>query len=174
MATKKQPQLGNTVRCVVTGLTGIAYQTTELATGTIQYSVQPKLAGKEPIAGAIPDAISIDVQLLEYIDDGIAERVIQPEVTPIKLGAEVEDVATGIVGMTTSKVTFVNGCVYFNVQPKQTKKQKEEGVIPDIQFISSNRLKQIGAGFSKHVEKNLDTPPEKRTGGPMTRARRAI
>lgn len=172
-ALPKEVKLGCKVKCVITGFTGIAFQGVELMSGSVQYAVQPPLPTlKVPLPGAIPDAINIDAQLLEFVDIGVSDRVTLAEPTAISLGNEVEDLATGVKGTAITKHTFINGCVYFHILPKQSKEQKEKGIIPDSEFVDCKRLKKISDGLAKKAAVTLSKPLTERTGGPMTRASR--
>lgn len=174
--TRIQPALGNTVRDVTTGFTGTATQLVEMMSGTVQLAVQPKMdAGKafmEANDGA-PPALSIDIHQLDVVDAGIADRVITPVASLITLGNEVEDIVTGFIGTAISRNTFLNGCVYYNVMPRQTKKQREEGTMPESTFLPVQRLKLLAPALAAQVAQTMTTPAAKRPGGPTTRAQRA-
>jgi len=68
----KEPKfkLGNRLKCVVTGFTGIAIARLEYLNGCTQYGIKPKVKAEEP--GKMPDAMYIDQQQLELVDDGIS------------------------------------------------------------------------------------------------------
>lgn len=168
---KKEVKLGHTVRDMVTGFTGIATQLVELLSGTVQFAVQPKL-GAKATPGDYPNGMNLDIQTLEFVDDGVAKTVIPPAVTELVLGNEVEDILTGFKGTLTSKNTFINGCVYFHVLPKMTKEQKEQNKAPDSEFFDHARLKKISDGVVKKAAVTLEKPVAQRTGGPATRMSR--
>lgn len=169
---KKPAQLGAKVRCMISGYTGIATQQVELLSGTVQLAVQPPLDPNAGTNGQYPEGANIDIQQLEYVEDGLLDRVVPAQATDIALGNEVEDTVTGFKGMTVSKHTFLNGCVYFHVQPKQTKEQREKGTIPLTEFFSAGRLKIVGKGVAPAARKELEKPVSTRTGGPTTRMSR--
>jgi len=170
----KIPQLGNTVRDTITGYTGIAAQQLELISGTIQFAVQPKI-DKKAESGKYPDATNIDVQMLEFVDDGVAARVTQPTaIIPFELGNTVKDTVTGFTGIATGKHTFINGCVYFSVTPPMSKEDKEKGTQPEAGFFDAGRLARTGKGVAQSYVKAPEVEKTKeRPGGPSTRARRA-
>lgn len=167
-----EAKLGNVVRDVVTNIQGIATQYVEMYNGTLQLCVQPKLKGDDPIVGAIPDAVNIDIQQLEFVEDGIVNKVVAAQETDIILGNEVEDISTGFRGYAMVKHTFINGCIYFHVRPKQSKEQKNSNKIPESEFVSAKALKVIGAGIATDFAQELAKPAKERTGGPMTKASR--
>lgn len=174
---KQTPQLGNVVRDITTGLAGIAFQYVELITGTVQLAIQPQLKKGEAYvtttAEGIPPGLNVDLALLDYVADGIFDRVAPAAPTDIALGNKVEDIASGLVGIAISRVTFINGCVYYNVQPGQTDKQKKEGEFSLPSFLPGARLKKLADGIAKQMAPALTAPAEKRPGGPSTRAQRA-
>jgi hypothetical protein len=59
-------QLGNTVRDIVTGITGIATSRVEYLNGCIQIGIRPKAVDNKA-----EDSIYVDIQQVEYVDDGI-------------------------------------------------------------------------------------------------------
>jgi hypothetical protein len=172
---RKVPQLGNIVRDIATGFTGMATQYIEMLSGSVQLAVQPQLPEGTTNTGdslAIPTALSIDLPQLDFVADGAADRVTPAAPQTIELGNEVEDVVTGLVGITVQRSTFINGCVYYNVQPKQTAKQKEEGTFSDTGFVAAQRLEVVGPGVAARMAPVIAAPAEKRPGGPTTRAQR--
>lgn len=173
--SKKTPVLGNYVRDATTGFTGIATQFIEMLSGNVQLAVQPQLPeGTTHVAdSAIPPALSIDLVQLDYVSVGIADRATPPTPQTIRLGEEVEDMVSGLVGIVVARTSFINGCVYYTVQPKQTAKQKEEGTFTGDAFLPSQRLKIMGNGIAEEVAPATAAPAERRPGGPTTLARRA-
>ena len=173
--TRKIPKLGNIVRDITTGFTGTAVQFVEMLSGSVQLVVQPQLPEGATNTGdtqAIPAALSIDLPQLDFVADGIADRVVKPAEQTIVLGNEVEDIVTGLVGITVQRTAFINGCVYYNVQPKQTAKQKEEGTFSDTGFVASQRLEVRGGGVAAKMAPAIAAPAATRPGGPTTRAQR--
>jgi hypothetical protein len=65
--SEKEIQLGNTVRDKVSGLIGIASSRVEHLNGCVQIAVRPKVTSDNKM----PDAWYIDIETLEYVDDGI-------------------------------------------------------------------------------------------------------
>ncbi len=76
----------------------------------------------------------------------------------INMGDEVRDAITGIVGIVTGRTEWLNGCIRWCVQPKETK----DGKPVEETWFDEQRLERVVAtGFSR--------PPaeEARAGGPM-------
>jgi hypothetical protein len=150
-------KLGATVRDAVTGLTGIATQWTEFQSGTIQLAVQPPNKKGE---NTLPDAHNIDIQLLDYVDEGLAARVTKPTAVPIPLGSIVEDTVTGMKGTAVRRVIFINGCVYYDVVPKKKSAMFDDN--PTAQFVDGTRLKVITPAVVEPRVEVRTRPP----GGP--------
>jgi hypothetical protein len=166
--------LGRRVRCKLTGFDGIADQYIELLGGTIQYSIQPRGTG-----GAVPDAYSFDVQQVERSPglsfDGPAVAPTSPPATDIALGDKVEDIITGVVGIATRKITFLNGCVYFDIN--EHKNTASKGGDPARLFVQHDRLvvlekDSIGKTMAARMPAKAPDPAKPKTGGPMTRSAR--
>ena len=58
-------KLGQKIRCKVTGFEGIATAKCEYLNGCIQFAVKPKMTED----GKMPDAIYIDVEQLEVVNE---------------------------------------------------------------------------------------------------------
>lgn len=164
--------LGCVARCAISGIVGTLSSKVEMLTGTVQYSLQPKIKDDAPDPGKLPDATNVDYQLLEFVEVGVMDRVLSAETTSIELGNEVECMASGMRGIAVVKYTFVNGCVYFHVQPKQSKKQRSENIMPDRVFLPAKTLCVHAEGIAQPARVNLEKPASERTGGPMTPAMR--
>jgi hypothetical protein len=169
------PKLGHLVRDITTGFTGIAIQYVEMISGTVQLGVQPQLKEGETTTGTaegIPAALSIDLAQLDYVGPGIADRVTPAGPETIALGNMVEDMASGLRGIAVSRSIFINGCVYYHVQPRQTPKQMEEGTFTDNAFLASQRLQFIDQGIAPKMAHTQTEPVSRRPGGPTTKAAR--
>jgi len=69
--TKKEIKLGQKVKDIVSGVTGIAVSRCEYLNGCVQYGVCPKIKlGKESES----KDMYIDCEVLEVIDDGILKK----------------------------------------------------------------------------------------------------
>lgn len=173
--------LGHTVCDAVSGITGIAEQYIEFLSGTIQYAVQPKGDGF-----TVPSGYNIDATQLSLIIGRKAASVptTPPEPTFISLGDMVEDMISGTVGIATRKVTFINGCVYFDVVEHASKIAGKE---PAVLFTVHSRLKILAAQHFQNAHAVAATsnraklaaaaptapePAKPRTGGPSSAASR--
>lgn len=155
------------IGCVATDITsgfeGTVTSRNELFNGNVQFAVQPKaIKGAEKL----PEAYSIDEVSLKFKSKGVSESAVAPQHTDIKLGDEVEDIITGHKGIATTKTTFLNGCIYFDVATKSNEAKKTDA---STMFLSCTRLKKTeGKSVAPIIAKG-----EKPTGGPSTRAQRA-
>lgn len=154
-----QIKLGSQVRCLVSGVEGIAVSKTETFNGNTRYAVQPR--GED--AKSHPDAWEIDQQFIEQIGEGLSARTIEAPPVEIAVGDKVRDRASGLEGIAVSKGTHMNGCVHFNVVPKKEK------LTDDIAgaYFSVERLELV-------KKQAIETPKPKSlaTGGPSARAPR--
>jgi hypothetical protein len=64
----KQITLGNTVKDKVTSFTGIAVARIEYINGCVQFCVKPKTSKD----GKMPEGEYLDVQQLDFVDNGIS------------------------------------------------------------------------------------------------------
>ena len=60
-----------------------------------------------------------------------------------KLGSMLKDKVTGMTGIATSRVEYLNGCVQYGVKPKS-----KDGTYPDSQYIDVGQLELVGKGIS--------------------------
>jgi len=147
-------KLGSTVRDKVTGLQGYACQLRETLFGMRQFGIQPMGDGK-----TIPDPYFVDLQTIEFVDAGLSDLAItQPDQVTVSLGDKVRSVVTGEKGIVTSKLTFLNGCVYFSVAQKAKGKREAQ------KFIADHK------GLEVLVPGELSNPQTSSSGGPSTKA----
>lgn len=165
-------RLGATVRDAITGFTGTASSRVDMMGGNVQFAVQPKLTS-EAKPGEFPDAMNIDHHTLEFVDAGLSDRVTTPGPITVQLGDKVKDIVTGIEGIATSRVTFMNGCIYYNVQ-QQKVLDKQTGIegVPDVMFVAQVRLETVKPAVAA-VKPAAKSASGKAPGGPATRAQRA-
>jgi hypothetical protein len=136
----KQILLGHKACDVITGFEGIAFMT-----GNRQLSLQPRM--KED--GTMPLPQSLDISVLEYVGEGEVARRVEPEDTShIVLGSAAQDIVTKVEGILLHRYTFLNGCVYFSIQPAI--KNKDDREI----FVEWKRIKVTSAGVRKDIAKN--------------------
>lgn len=145
------------------GFEGTVISKMEAFNGNVQYGIQPKAAKG---ADKLPEAWNFDAALVKFKSKGISDQATAPQATDIKVGDEVEDIISGHKGIASSKTTFLNGCVYFDVVKPANDAKKIEST---AMFISCVRLKKV----SKEPLKPIVPKNEKPTGGPSTRAQRA-
>jgi hypothetical protein len=159
--------LGFQVRDKVSGLVGIAEQYVELLTGQVQYSVQPHGDGKE-----LPRAYSIDPHVLAPTGEiPVVIPVAADQTVIVRLGDEVEDLASGFSGIATQKITFLNGCVFFTVMSRTIENTKEGGGY--TLFLDHKRLRVTRPQrFQEKVAKHLEPREAAPTGGPRTLSHR--
>ncbi len=164
-------RLGATVRDLATNFTGIVESRVDQMNGNVQYSVQPKI-GDGMKSGEYPSGMSIDVHMLEFIDAGLSDRVTAPGHITIQLGDKVKDIVTGMNGVAISRVTFMNGCIYYNVQePQNMDKQTGITTVPDPVFLMQARLEVLKPEVAK-VPVSAPTTGGRVPGGPPSRAQR--
>lgn len=173
MSKKDTPiQLGQTVRDLISGFTGIAASKVDLMNGNVQFALQPKLLAKAT-PGEYPDSVNIDFHTLEFVDAGLSDRVTAPGPTTIQLGDKVRDTVTQLEGIAVNRITFMNGCIYYNVQGV-AEKDKQTGlmVAPPREFVMQSCLETVRPAVVA-----LPTPKPSTAGrvpgGPATRAQRA-
>ena len=144
------------------GVEGTVVSMNQTFNGNTQYAIQPK-AGKD---NKLPDAWNFDAALVKYKAEGVSAQATPPQATDINVGDEVEDIISGHKGIATTKTTFLNGCVYFDVVKRSNEAKKIEST---AMFLSCTRLKKTATKtLAPIVPKG-----EKTTGGPSTRAQRA-
>lgn len=146
------------------GFEGTVISKLEAFNGNVQYGLQPKAAKG---ADKLPEAWNFDAALVKFKAKGISDQATAPQATDIQVGDEVEDIISGHKGIASSKTTFLNGCIYFDVVKPANDAKKIEST---AMFISCVRLKKV----SKAPLKPLVPKNEKPTGGPSARAQRAI
>lgn len=160
-----QIKLGQTVRDVISGFTGIAIQALDQLNGNRRIAIQPKQKEGE---NDFPEAMFVDPHTLEILDDGFCDRTTPPTATSIALGAKVRDKASGFVGIALEKATYMNGCVSFGVIPPM----RSDGMInsnPDKSWIAAERLEVVDAGLSVQPTVASTQTPARASGGPSTR-----
>jgi hypothetical protein len=165
-------RVGATVRDAMTGFTGTAMSRVELMGGNVQFAVQPKLAA-DAKPGEFPDAVNIDHHLLDFVDAGLSPRATEPPPVTVELGDKVYDIVTGLEGIAVSRITFLNGCIYYNVQ-QQKMQDKQTGIegAPEPMFLSQARLGVVKPAAAA-VQVPKATTAGRVPGGPSTCAQRA-
>ena len=59
----------------------------------------------------------------------------------IKFGSKVKDIISGFTGIATARALHMTGCVQYQVEGIQGKKQKENGEMPPAYWIDESKLK---------------------------------
>lgn len=80
----------------------------------------------------------------------------------ITLGSKVQDNVTGLKGIATSRVEYLNGCVRYAVQSKI----KKDGEMPDSIYIDEEQLKVLVAKKVKSTPSGGSRPPPTRQTTP--------
>lgn len=165
----KAIRLGITAKDAITGFSGIVIQRIDQFNGNTRFALQPK--GEDE--SSYPEAIMIDQHMLDYVDEGVVDRVTHPTVVVnFKLGELVKDKATGFTGVATSACTFINGCVGYTVLPKAVKTDLLNDNSRE-NMIEAYRLERAGDGMVEVVKAPPVTPTTgKAPGGPSTRMSR--
>lgn len=145
------------------GVEGTVVSRLETFNGNVQYAIQPKA---KKGTNTLPEAWNFDQALVKYKAKGISDKATPPQATDIVVGDEVEDIISGHKGIASSKNTFINGCVFFNVESKGNPAKKIEA---SVLFVSCVRLKKVGSDTLKPIVPKGEKP----TGGPVSRAMRA-
>ena len=168
-------RLGNVVRDPVTKIQGVAVQYIESLNGNVQLAVQPETEKKDK--NKLMDAYNFDLHFLEYVSDGLVDKVVPAPTVHVNLGDKVKSTISDVVGIANQKVTFMNGCVYFNIQPKI--KDEKAADAPKSSYLSFEQLEVVEAGAFKPAAPLAPAPavappvPAVRgTGGPTTRSLR--
>lgn len=151
--SKNVVELGDEVKCTVTGFQGVTTGKSECLQGVTRFDVQPPVNSK----GEVPDAYTIDVTNLKVIKKHKVEAQPPGDSHGVSLGDEVEDTLSKFKGVVTITSLSLNGCYRVGVQPKIDK----DGALPKQQGFDVGRLK---------VTKAAKVPEgQHRTGGPMER-----
>ena len=114
--------LGSTVKCRVTGFTGVAENRAAFMYGCDRYFVQPTCGDD----GKMPDGAMIDHPQLEILNEG--KQVMEPLHEPpclVEMGQSVEDPIRGQKGIVTGRAVYLNGCSRVLVTPKHNPNNAE-------------------------------------------------
>jgi len=78
----------------------------------------------------------------------------------IKLGDRVECQVTGLIGIASSRITYLNGCVQYGIEPPY-----QPGTDLKSHYVDAQQLEVIEGGLNDAEEDQ--TIPRVRTGGPQ-------
>lgn len=154
-------ELGDEVKCGVTGASGIVVCVIKMLHGADRYAVQPPI--KEP-GGSIPDQVELDKAGIVVTTKNKITPIPIEHVGEVKLGDEVLDPITEVTGVAVNEQHYINGCVRFGVQQKKERETTGASHVPGIKSFPSGQLKL--------VTKEKAPEGQKRTGGPMERIQR--
>lgn len=149
--------LGMKVRDVTSGFAGYVTAIIERIDGMAQLGVQPEMKKGDNV---FPKATYIDPVVLEVTGIGIAKK-LQPRDTTVTLNLsdKAEDTVTGLVGIVTERVTFLNGCVFLLVTGRREDRKDEA----PSSFASHTRFRLVTPSESKPV---IEEPAKAPPGGP--------
>lgn len=149
--------LGKEIRDVASGMSGICSSVCLQVNGNIALGIQPRGDGKEK-----PEAFLFDVNTVDLIGEGVAERVPPIDTKPeFKAGDLVEHIASDFTGAVTTLHWHMNGCVAYNVaSPKVGANGK-----PVFSVFFRGELRKA-KGRPVNVE--VAATPKIKSGGPAT------
>ena len=160
-------RLGQKVKDKVSGLEGIVTSRCDPLTGAVQYGVQPMGKGDE-----MKEAVFIDHFTLQVKGDGVSADCPPVDSTvTVRLQDTVQDRITGFKGVALERVTFLNGCVYFLVQPETPTAGDRKGRLPERVSFAHARLDVLKAANAKPAAATVSPA---RTGGPNRSVRAAM
>lgn len=154
---KMELRLGNMARDASTGFTGRLIQKSVETNGNVRFSIQP-LAKED---GTIPEGWFIDLHMIDFLEDGVADRVPPLQEAEFKAGDKLRDKISGFEGILTTTYWFLNGCIHYEVV---SEKLTKEGATQAI-HLPKERVEKVEAPAHK-----MAAVPQTRTGGPMTRS----
>lgn len=113
-----------------------------------------------------PEAKVFDSSILEVIDVGISATVPEADESrvAVQLGQEVVDEVSGVKGIAIERAQFMDGCIYFSVQPKVARADADK--VPEAVFMAHQRLRRIGDGVVQKVKASKEKEGAKPPGGP--------
>ena len=153
-------KLGQTVKDLTTNLVGTAVNKIAYMNGNTQFCLQPKGDGN-----TVPDAYSVDYHLLEVVDEGISARAIKSvEDKNIPLGSTVKCLVTGITGITTMKTFYLNGCISYLVEQKESLMNK-----PKTDWVDQAKLVIVDKGITDVYKEPKPNSDGVKTGGAPVR-----
>lgn len=164
---KKEVALGCLAEDKLTGVKGHVSMRKELLPGNVQYAVQPISEN----GLTLPDAWHIDEHTLVFKAKGLMGNVTPvPESTPVfQLGQTLRCKVTGFVGIATSRVTHMNGCVYYHLEGRVDPLKPGEVVL--VSTAHATQIEFVNNGlWTQRVEEQ--PKPARVPGGISTRAQR--
>jgi hypothetical protein len=158
--------LGTRVKEEITGLIGIVGMKSFNSAGNIRYAVQPMGDGT-----SVPEAIWFDYHTLLIVDAGVSVSVTPiTKPTAIRMGEEVKHKISGVKGIVTEMVGFMNGCQHLVVQAKKTTTEDKHFRTED----DVGMWARLGDGLAGPVAKPAAPKVKDPVGGPMIRIARPV
>lgn len=153
MTAKKKPQLGDVVRCRITGYQGVVLARTDWMNNCPRLTVQ----AREVKDGKPVDACAFDEPDLDFVEASSLEIIppARPK-RPLELGDTAKDRVTGLEGIVVAITTWLNGCSRVNIKPRTL--DKEGRPVESSTFDEKDVLLLVAA--------NPKPPKVTRTGGP--------
>lgn len=81
------------------------------------------------------------------------------------LGNRIKDLVSGVEGITTSRIEYINGCVQYSISPAADKDGKQ----PESFHYDQNQLEFVDDGIAAKVKANVAGEPD--TGAAPSRPR---
>lgn len=151
---KKTVEMGDEVKDLITGFTGIVTSISTYLHGMNQVGVQPPI-DKE---GKVPDCINFDIVSLKILCKTRVQPSKEVMNIAVSLGDRAKDPITGLAGTVISSTLFLNGCTRMGLCPALDKDGKPQ----DTFYFAADRLVLV---------KPAKAPAsERKTGGPMSKA----
>lgn len=160
MSNLNNIKLGNRVRDMITGYTGIVTGQVEYLSGNTQFTLTPESKDDK-----YPDSITLDYHTLEVVDKAFEDKVTEQTFkSDVKLGNRVKCLITGAEGIATNKCTYMNGCSSFLITEQFVNTQTSSRQIIE-EWIDQVKLKLMGVGVAEQVKKSPVTKDGNVPGG---------
>ena len=148
-------ELSAKLRDKLTGYQGSATARLETLDGTIQFCLVKEMGDD----GKYPEGTYIDFERLEQISDPLID--VSERHAPFNLGDRLKDKISGLEGIATAKVDYMNGCLHYAITPKKLKKEIKP---PKTEYVPVEFLELVKAKVVKiqGTETGCDmTPPSR-------------
>lgn len=149
---------GDLVKDGITGVQGVCTAISESLNNVDRISIQRLADENEKHKDVISDAYWFDVPQIVIIEKDYLNKalIVDPGITNIKLGDDVEHTFTGFKGYVTQIAYWISGCIRIGVQSRNFNK---DGQLCDSVWFSDKEL-VVTKAFNQ--ENN-----DRKTGGPM-------
>ena len=147
-------EVGDTVRDVITGFTGIVKVVVRWHHACNRIIVQPRdLEDKK--ANYVQATHTFDEPEIEILQKKTIVLSVTPETTNLKIGDLVKDTYTPFQGKIAGFAEYLNGCLRVAVQSPTLK----DGKVVEEELFPASQLEL--------VQEEVNPPVKKTTGGPM-------